>query len=392
METSKNLETMNVAELIRNGKVRTRQDIVKELSMRSSSVSEIVGRLIDIGLVEESLIKSDGRGRPAYALRFNNQRFGAIFVNIVDRTIRAQIADMNFQTYGETSCKPPENVDNEALLALIRKIVEDAESRIPPGIEIKLLVFSISGLLDAEQGVWCVSSRWPKMKDLKLAEAFADKPYALHMMRNLDAELSGICSELPDFKRDNALLIHWGQGIGASFSANGQVINKERGRFCEIGHWSLGNRQNKPCNCGNRDCLETVAALWAIGTSLNDEFGGIPLDETGLAEALGQRDVSVSPTLNAALAEVVRLTVNLCRVLFPQEIFLSGPFVQNPEIFRKFVEVTAEAPLIGSIDQVKISVCRNSESYELRGALQDQFFALRLDYVSSALSAVATNS
>ena len=177
---------------------------------------------------------------------------------------------------------------------------------------------------------------------------------------------------------ESMLLLHWGHGIGAAFSTGGEVVNRHRGRFCEIGHWGLGNGQGRRCRCGNADCLETVAALWALRPALAETMPGLPLGESELAGSLRTLDLERVPVLVTALAEVLRLTANLCRLFFPDRIVLTGPFVQNPEIFSRFVQTLAHAPLLRSLDKVSVAASTGGLEFEIAGALRDPFgIALR---------------
>ena len=151
------------------------------------------------------------------------------------------------------------------------------------------------------------------------------------------------------------------------------MVNRDKGRFCEIGHWELGNNAGRLCRCGNKDCLETVAALWALGPQLAERFPDLPQDEREIAAHLGRADVEASLPMKTALAEVLRLTTNLCRLLFPDRIVLTGPFVQNPRVFSKFVQALDGAPMLSSLDQIRVSVIGSGQKYEIAGALLKPF-------------------
>lgn len=375
MDTSRITDLTNILNLIRSGKVRTRRDIARSLSMRSTSVSELVGALSGGGLLSETVTSPHGRGRPAAALTFNAQRFGAILVSVADRTLVARIVDMDFRIWAEIAADPSENAGNDQLAATIRDLVTRLIERIPAGIEIGTVVLSLAGLLDVGQGVWCVSSRWPNLRNLNVKHIFKDLSLPVALVRNLDAELAGL--RLDDRRGmsgdDNLLLLHWGYGIGAAYANGDTVVNRQAGRFCEIGHWSLGNARGRACTCGNTDCLETVAALWAISPALKAACPHLPLSEKSLAAELRHIDLPDIPALEEAVTQMLRLTANLCRLLFPERIILTGPFVQHPEIFRRFVEAIASAPLLKSLDKIKVSASDFAPADEIAGALRRPF-------------------
>lgn len=376
MDATPPSDLLKVASIVRQGTARTRGEISRALSIRSSTVSELVGELVANDLLLESLVRTSGRGRPTAALRFNDQRFGAIFVSVVDRRLVAKAVDLSYRVLAELDCVPPDDADNTRMAACIRDLVERMAQSFPAGIELAAVVLSLSGLLDVARGIWCFSSRWPALSNLPVTDAFAHLPWPVTLVRNLDAELAGIRMAQDYPAQESILLLHWGHGIGASLYTDGAVINRERGRFCEIGHWGLGNSKGRPCTCGNRDCLETVAALWALGPQLRAAFPDLPLDESSLALELGRIDLMSVGAMQEALSQMLRLTANLCRLFFPDRVILTGPFVQNPLIFRQFVDAISSAPLVRSLDIVRVSVNEIGQRDEILGALSQPFAAL----------------
>ena len=373
MDSNRTEELVTISQLVRDGRATTRGDVGEALSMRSTTVSELVGDLVAKDLLRESTIKPRGRGRPAASLNYNHRRFGAVFISVVDRTLVAKAVDMACHVLTESQVTPDAEAGNDVMAGCMRRLVADVIEKSPPGIELCAIVCSLSGLLDVGRSVWCVSSRWPRMRDFDIAEALAEVDCPVNLVRNLDAELAGIRLHEGHTSSETALLLHWGHGIGAAYSADGEIVNRSRGRFCEIGHWSLGNAVGRQCTCGNTDCLETVAALWALGPQLRHTFPDLPLDESGLAERLHRLDLLESNAMEEALKEVLRLTVNLCRLLFPDRMILTGPFVQNPDIFSRFVQALERAPLLKSLDKIRVSVNSDGMGYEIASALREPF-------------------
>lgn len=364
---------MKVARLIRDGQARSRGEISRILSLRSTTVSELVGDLVEKELLLESPVRKQGRGRPVAMLRFNEQRFGAICVSVVDRRLVAKAVDLGYHVLAEAECEPPQDAGNDEMATCIRDLITQMAAGFPAGIELACVVLSLSGLLDISRGLWCVSSRWPRLSNLSLAAALADLPWPVTIIRNLDAEMTGIRMGEGYPATESILLLHWGHGIGASLSADGAVVNRSRGRFCEIGHWGLGNSRGHPCTCGNKDCLETVAALWALGPKLRAAYPDLPLEEHRLASELGRLDLMSVEAMQEALSQMLRLTANLCRLFFPDRIILTGPFAQNPEIFRQFIDTISNAPLVKSLDMVRVSISEMGQRQEIMGALSAPF-------------------
>lgn len=361
------------AEAVRDGRAATRGDIGELFKLRSTSVSELVGHLLTRDVIRESKVRNRSQGRPAAVLIFNQRRLGAIFITVIDKKLVAYAVDMGFMVLAQASIDPEAAAGNVELAEHLVELVHKIRSLCPDDIEICAIVCAMSGLLDVASSTWCLATRWPNMRNLNLAGCLSGFGYPVYLMRNVDAELEGFRASNPEFGVEATLLLHWGHGIGAAFASREGVVNRDKGRFCEIGHWELGNNFGRLCRCGNNDCLETVAALWALGPELAERFPDLPQDEREIAAHLGRADVEASLPMKTALAEVLRLTTNLCRLLFPDRIVLTGPFVQNPRVFSKFVQALDGAPMLSSLDQIRVSVIGSGQKYEIAGALLKPF-------------------
>lgn len=362
-----------VAEAVRDGRAATRGDVGDILRLRSTSVSELVGHLLARDIISENKVRTRSQGRPAAVLVFNQRRLGAIFITVIDRKLVAYAVDMGLKVLAQTSIIPDSAAGSSEMAAHLVELVGRIRALFPEDIEICAVVCSLSGLLDVASATWCLATRWPNMKNLDIASCLSEFGHPVYLIRNVDAELEGFRASGPELGNEALLLLHWGHGIGAAFASRQGVLNREKGRFCEIGHWELGNRMGRRCRCGNYDCLETVAALWALGPQLAESFPDLPQDEHEIAAHLGRADIEASQPMATALSEVLRLTANLCRLLFPDRIVFTGPFVQNPRIFSKFVKALEGAPVLNSLDQIRLSVIDSGQKYEIAGALRQPF-------------------
>ena len=375
MDTPRGRELAGILDLVKSGRVSTRGEIVELLGLRSTSVSEFVGELVARDLLRESVPRQRGRGRPKAFLNYNWQRFGAVFVQVASRSLVARAVDMAGRVVAECHAAPPPDAGNDEIAATLRRLAGEARSQFPAGIETAAIVCSLSGLLDAPRRRWCFTSRWPALRNLDVGEALAGLGHDVVLVRNLDAELAGRLAEAPENPAQSVLLLHWGYGIGAACFTEGAIVNRTRGRFCEIGHWGLDNGRGVPCTCGNADCLETVAALWSLGPRLQETFADIPDDEDAFAGVAGRLDLLSLPQMGEALRQVVRLTGNLSRLLFPDRIVLTGPFVQNQDVFNRFVAGMRDVPVLRTLDRPDVVRGESGARYEMAGALSEIFDA-----------------
>ena len=386
MELPRSRELGTVLDLVRTGRASTRGEIVAHLNLRSTSVSDFVGELVAKDLLRESIVKRQGRGRPAASLVYNWQRFGAIFIQVTSRSITARAIDMAGRIVAERRAEPPHATGNAEMAETLLSLARAVEAEFPAGVEVAAVICSLSGLLDAPRRRWCFTSRWPEIRNLDIEAALAPLGHTVTLVRNLDAELTGRLAEAgPQGADESVLLLHWGYGIGAAYYTEGAIVNRTQGRFCEIGHWRLGNAKGATCTCGNTDCLETAAALWSLGPKLRMAFPDVPIEEAELGPVARHLDLLAVPDMASATNEVVRLTANLSRLLFPDRIILTGPFVHNPAIFARFAEELERAPVLRALDRITVGAGDAVERHEMQGALSGVFETARAALLDAPL-------
>ncbi len=59
-------------------------------------------------------------------------------------------------------------------------------------------------------------------------------------------------------------------GVGVGVVADGRILHGGRGAAGELGHARSAAADDLPCRCGERGCLETVAAGWALVQTMNE--------------------------------------------------------------------------------------------------------------------------
>ena len=217
-ETQRTRDLRAVLDLVRTGKATTRGEIIEHLNLRSTTVSELVGELVETDLLRESVVKQRGRGRPAAFLTYNTQRFGVVFMQVASRSIVARAVDMAGRVVGETHAAPPAETANDEMAAVLLTLAAEALQRFPAGVEVVAVVCSFSGLLDAPRRLWCFSSRWPNVSNLDVGEVLRGLGKEVVLVRNLDAELAGRLADADERREESVLLLHWGYGIGAAYS------------------------------------------------------------------------------------------------------------------------------------------------------------------------------
>jgi predicted NBD/HSP70 family sugar kinase len=321
------------------GRSPTRQGLARRLDIRPSSVSEAVQELLDDGLVVETVSRPKGRsGRPKAILAPRADRFVAISVYVDSREMKAVLTTLAEEVLAEEVRPIPAAAGNRELSAAIVELLKSLPKRVPEGGELVGAGISLVGTVNAQTRTWTTAARWPKLRDLDLAAVEARVRFPLIIRRTNEAELEYFLDCARAARGSSTLLLHWGFGIGSAMAYRGMPLTSSLGRFGEIGHARLGSDPEAACLCGQKGCLETDAALWALLPRLREKVGDLPEDEKDLAPLLGDPRLLELPEMKRAMHAVQEALLMLCMIFYPDTILLSGPFTENPGIFRRLAE------------------------------------------------------
>lgn len=354
--------------LVAGGLAQSRAEAGRLSGLRSTTVSRVVADLVERGLVAESSGDHAGRGRPAGVLIANARRIGGSVIHVVSQSLAGALVDLNGQLIAERMVPIPRDADNEAMAQAMASLALDLQAAMPHGMAHAGTVVSLSGLIDLRRKQWVMASRWPRMRNLDIAALLDPLAGPVEICRNLDAELRARVAREPERFSGGTLLLHWGWGIGLSHAVDGEPMAPAGGPFGEIGHWRFSVLDGRRCGCGNSACLETGAALWALLPVLRQHWPGLGEDEDGLAEALPACDLLAVSDIREATRILARALANVCRLLFPSRIIVSGPLVANAALWAHFDALFRQEGAMEGLAVPQLSAVRASQSYEIHGA------------------------
>ncbi|MTI18108.1 ROK family transcriptional regulator [Rhodobacteraceae bacterium RKSG542] len=358
----------DIFDTIVSGRATSRKDLAKALSLRPNTVSDLVNEMVEADLVWEQTMSSTGRGRPMVALVPNHNRLVAILFQMDSRCLIASVVNLQGTVVYACEQVVDEAADNAAMAKTIQHLYNEAKQHLPPRAELAGLIFSLAGIMEAENLTWVFCSRWPNMRNLNIAEAIQED-LEMVLVRNMDQELKARLRQSQS-SSGGTLLLHWGYGIGTAYAHQGAPVNEHEGRFGEIGHWQLKRAEGLECVCGAKGCLETVAALWALMPSLQKKFPQISNNEKKLADELRTLDLLSMPEMSDALEAVIMVTANLCRAVFPKRVYVSSPLIENPFFWAKFNELFRSTTIIPGIETPELISATRSYDLERLGAIE----------------------
>ena len=254
----------------------SRADLARLTGLTRTSVGDLVGTLIDDGLIEEVGRGRSSGGKSPILLRVAPDGRHLIGLDLGEAQFSGAVVNLRGEILRSIHL-PLDGRNGDAAVELVFELVDAlrADDRSP------LLGIGIGapGVIDTSTGTvrWSVNLNWA---DLRLGPLLEQR-YGVPVVVANDSHAAAL-AELTFFRRprpNNLIVIRVGRGVGAGIILNGQLFQGDGYGAGEFGHVSMGGA-DAPCRCGRRGCLETmtsmralVDAAGAVEPSITDERG-----------------------------------------------------------------------------------------------------------------------
>lgn len=258
-----------ILERLLGRKAATRAELAKATGMSKPTAGKIIDDMIRAGVVEEVKIVDGARlgvGRPGNHVRLatSRPRFVVMSLGVESTKIAAlppsppetERWDIEFQT--------PDHAD--AWLERLSQVARQIDIKRPWAV-----LLSTPGIVDEGAGRVLLSPNlhWSENADLvwMLRQVWA-APVAL--VQEVRALALGELGARPD--ADDFLMVDIADGVGGALMLRGRLYQGVLPLSGEIGHTPIpGN--TRPCGCGGRGCLETLASERGLIQSLREAKG-----------------------------------------------------------------------------------------------------------------------
>jgi glucokinase-like ROK family protein len=264
-----------VLEAIRVGAGVSRVEIAQRTGLTAQTVSNIVKRLLDMGLVAEGGTTRSSGGRRRVTLRINPQATYAVGVQVDGEETCFVIIDLAGRVVVRT--RHPTHADRGpfAIINQIAKSVAELveEADVAPD---KILGLGVAcpGPLDHRRGIVYEPPNLPGWHEVPLAEALNSKTGYPVLVDN-DATAAAIGERWAGGAGGtrNFAFVYMGVGVGAGIFIEDHIYRGSTTNAGEFGHMIL-NPEGPSCACGSRGCVEAYCAprsvIAAITNRLSD--------------------------------------------------------------------------------------------------------------------------
>jgi N-acetylglucosamine repressor len=310
----------------------SRAEVARSTGLTRTTVGDVVGELLDDGMVEEVGRGPSTGGKSPILLSIVGDARQVIGVDLGESTFSGALVNLRGEVRRVVEL-PVEGRNGDAaqdlVFALVDELIAEAPST-PLGIGV-----GTPGLVDTRTGTirWAVNLDW---QDLPLGGLLHER-YGLPSNVANDSQAAALAEyTFGDGRRDpNLITIKVGRGIGAGLVLNGSLFQGDGFGAGEIGHVAVVD-DGAACRCGRFGCLETVASSRAIaqraeglardlGTPLARVATGDELTMDDLVRAWLDGDAAARQAALEAARYLGQAVAGLIGTLNVGRIVLDGP-------------------------------------------------------------------
>lgn len=315
-----------VVDALRREGTASRSELVRATGLSRTTVGNVVADLLERGLAVEQTAAPEaaGRGRPPARVRLDAAAGAAVGIDFGHRHLRVAVADLSSHVLAERWVEL--DVDHEAddALAAAADLVDGV--LVDAGIERERVVgagMGLPGPIDARSGTVGSSVILPGWSGVDARAALAQR-LRLPVEVDNDANLGARAEAAYGAGRGYTDLVYVkvASGIGAGLVLGGRLHAGTAGIAGEVGHIQV-TPDGAVCRCGNRGCLESVAAVPALLELLRPARGD-DLGIRGLVGLLEGDDPGARRVVTDAGRVLGRVLADLCNALNPQAIIVGG--------------------------------------------------------------------
>src|ERR1019366_4852468 len=327
-----------LAAVYHNGPM-TRQEIGEATGVSQATVSNLVGDLLDQGVIVEAGAEDSDGGRPRALLRVKPDHQYVVRVDVGETAILVELFDLDMQVRASHSITPnagrldPEKTAEYVLDGLDRVITYSRVSQ----DEILGVGVGVPGLVEHgndpvvhgdDAVVHAQTIGWDGVPFGKLLRSGTSLPLFVEN----GAKTFGQAEKWFGAARDaeNAIIVLLGTGTGVSIFTEGELYRGASSSASEWGHTTV-MVNGRTCRCGARGCLEAYVGGWAIVARYDELRRRTPADtDTDLVARL--TEIAQAPTSDRCAAQVLTETAtylgtgiaNLINLFNPERIVVGG--------------------------------------------------------------------
>jgi predicted NBD/HSP70 family sugar kinase len=368
--TSRDIRRGNRNEVLRHviaSSPVSRQELAAVTGLSLATVANLVGELLDRGVLVEVGYEDSEGGRPRGLIAMRADGGALIGVDVGELRVDVELFDLELRTLDRAV--EPLTSDDSRPDQVVRRIVSGVRTVLertgtPPSMVLGVGV-SMLGLVEREGSLSVYAPNW-NWHDVPLRELLAQRlefPIYLdsQLMASTVAELwFGAARGCQD-----VVVVTLGKGVGAGIAVGGALYRGATNTAGEWGH-SLLELDGRACKCGAMGCIETYVGAPGIIKTLREVDPDSPMLHEdcfdtidALARALSKGDLVAMETVRRTARYLGVALGSLINLLNPQVIVLSNWVATRlgDALLTGMREAIAEHALPRPLESTRIMLC-----------------------------------
>lgn len=273
---------------LRRDQELTRADLMRLSGLSRGVVSQRVGQLVELGLVEEVGLAASTGGRAPQLFRFRGTVGRLLAVSAGATSVLVAITDLNGRILREDRADLDISDGPERYLGDVEQMAEALLD--DPGLDpVWGIGIGLPGPIEFTSGRPTSPPIMPGWDGYDVRHRFTARFGAPTWVDN-DVNVMALGELRAGLGRgvDDMVYVKIGTGIGAGLASRGAIHRGAQGAAGDVGHVAVVDSSPVTCRCGNKGCLETLAGGAAI---IRDAYAAVNAGAEGtLADLVRMRD------------------------------------------------------------------------------------------------------
>ena len=319
-----------VLDYVRDHDPTTRTDIGRSLGLSPASVSRIVGRLRDDGLVREEGTRRSQGGRPRTIVTFRHDAAAVIAIDLGGTRCQAALADLAGTVLARDLRAT--RAGGDAFSTLLAAVETMRSEAVRLGVPVVALAVGVPGILDPETGA-ARDAPYVDWDDFPVVEGLAravDIPFVV----DNDVNLAALAHAWRGDGRlvDDFVTFSVGTGTGAAIVSGGRLLKGRHNAAGELGNLIVRRELlGRPIIAG-LGAFEASAsgpgiaarARELIAAGRPSALAGAEITPEAVLEAAAAGDATALAAVGELLDDLAMAIVALICVVDPDRVILEG--------------------------------------------------------------------
>ena len=308
--------------LLASGAATSRADLIEALQVAPSTVTTVVRRLLEEGVIQEEGVGRSTGGRRPRILRLRETKGVLAVAELGGRHARVGLCAPG----GELRATEEVAIDIASGPDEVFDVVAATFSRLQaaaaPGQEMLGVGVALPGPVAFPDGRLVGPARMPGWSGYDVQSDLRARFQVSAVVEN-DAKAAAIGEYVTRRATGDMIYVKAGSGIGGCLVTDGRIYRGGRGLSGDLTHVRVADSGERECSCGSRGCLETVAS----GAALARELAGRGRPVTNLRDVVAAT-VDADPAVVTLVRQAGRLLgvalSGLVNFLNPDSVVIGG--------------------------------------------------------------------